>query len=66
MLIFIAPSVFVSLRTHLRRRIPSIWYAQIFPFRAMPQKPSINKISPLSADEAKWTQLNKIEVNFLL
>ncbi|KAL9622937.1 MAG: hypothetical protein Q9160_002655 [Pyrenula sp. 1 TL-2023] len=27
----------------------------------MSQKPVINKISPLSADEAKWTELNKIE-----
>ncbi|OQO02334.1 hypothetical protein B0A48_11888 [Cryoendolithus antarcticus] len=27
----------------------------------MPQAPSIDRISPLSADEAKWTELRKIE-----
>lgn len=29
----------------------------------MPQAPKINRVSPLSADEAKWTELRKIEVN---
>lgn len=28
----------------------------------MPQAPKINRVSPLSADEAKWTELRKIEV----
>jgi len=27
----------------------------------MPQAPKINRVSPLSADEAKWTELRKIE-----
>ena len=29
----------------------------------MPQTPKINRVSPLSADEAKWTELRKIEVS---
>jgi hypothetical protein len=29
----------------------------------MPQAPKINRVSPLSADEAKWTELRKIEVS---
>lgn len=29
----------------------------------MPQAPKINRVGPLSADEAKWTELRKIEVN---
>lgn len=28
----------------------------------MPQSPKINRVGPLSADEAKWTELRKIEV----
>jgi len=31
----------------------------------MPQAPKINRVGPLSADEAKWTELRKIEVNTL-
>lgn len=29
----------------------------------MPQAPKINRVSPLSAEEAKWTELRKIEVS---
>jgi hypothetical protein len=31
----------------------------------MPQAPKINRVSPLSADEAKWTELRKIEVFYI-
>ena len=35
--------------------------ARHFSTSAMAQAPKINRISPLSPDEAKWTELNKIE-----
>ncbi|OTA33180.1 hypothetical protein BTJ68_07063 [Hortaea werneckii EXF-2000] len=39
----------------------SSWLRRSFAKSAMSQTPRINRIVPLRADEAKWTELNKIE-----
>lgn len=59
------PPTLTAPRLSMRPQVPvtrTIHLLRHFTMSSPAQAPKINRISPLAADEAKWTELRKIEV----
>lgn len=61
----VLPPTLNAPRLSMRPQVPitrTIHLLRHFTMSSPAQAPKINRISPLAADEAKWTELRKIEV----